>query len=91
LFSSGDAQKDILNCDKIFHELRYWETMIVENESVIRAALALPASRKLIVKMAFDNRTCCFFEATLGVRIALNMPELIPQDRHHSPSVSSAG
>lgn len=76
IMASGDAQEDLLNCDKIFHELRYWQTMIVENESVIRAALA--ASRNLIVKMAFDNRTCCFYEAALGVRIALNMPEANP-------------
>jgi hypothetical protein len=73
--ASGDSQDDRLNCDKIFAELTFWQNMVTQNEFVIRAELNLPESRRLVMRMAFDNRVCCFYEATLGVRVALNMPD----------------
>lgn len=73
--ASGDSQDDRINCDKIFAELRYWQDIVMQSVAAIRAALNLTASRKLIVRMAFDNRVCCFYEATQGVRIALKLPE----------------
>jgi hypothetical protein len=67
--ASGDSQEDRINCDKIFHELRYWQHAVTENVLAIRAALNIPASKKLIVRMAFDNRDCCFYEPTQAVRL----------------------
>ncbi|MGA9782114.1 MAG: hypothetical protein WBQ52_08155 [Terracidiphilus sp.] len=67
--ASGDSQEDRVNCDKIFHELRYWQDAIALNVLAIRTALSMPASKKLIVRMAFDNRDCCFYEPTQAVRL----------------------
>jgi hypothetical protein len=63
-----------MNCDKIFAELQYWQGVLVQSALQIRAALHIPASRKLVVRMAFDNRVCCFYEATEAIRIALKFP-----------------
>jgi hypothetical protein len=67
--ASGDSQEDRINCDKIFHELRYWQNAVAENVLAVRTALNMPASQKLIVRMAFDNRDCCFYEPTQAVRL----------------------
>jgi hypothetical protein len=67
--TSGDSQDDRTNCDKIFAELPYWQNYLSQNAGAIRAALNFSASRQLVVRMAFDNRICCFYEATLGVRL----------------------
>jgi len=69
IMASGDSQEDRTNCDKIFHELRYWQNAIAQNALAIRTALNMPASKKLIVRMAFDNRDCCFYEPTQAVRL----------------------
>ena len=74
MMASGDSQEDKMDCVKIFRELPYWQTVIVQSIANVRVGLELPASRKLIVRMAFDNRICCFYEATLGVRLGLRFP-----------------
>lgn len=73
MMASGDSQEDKMNCVKIFSELPYWQSTVAQSAAEIRAALGLPTSRKLVVRMAFDNRVCCFYEATLGVRLALKL------------------
>jgi hypothetical protein len=62
--ASGDSQEDWLNCDKIFSELEYWQGVITQNALAIRTALDMPLSIKLVARMAFNNRNCCFFEPT---------------------------
>jgi hypothetical protein len=74
MMASGDSQEDKMDCVKIFRELPYWQTVIVQSIANVRVGLELPASRKLVVRMAFDNRICCFYEATLGVRLGLRFP-----------------
>ena len=74
MMASGDSQEGKMDCVKIFRELSYWQDIIVQSAADIRAALELPTSRELIVRMAFDNHVCCFYEATLGVRIGLKVP-----------------
>jgi hypothetical protein len=69
MMASGDSQEDRVNCDKIFHELRYWQDSIAQNVLAIRTALNIPASKKLTVRMAFDNRDCSFYEPTQAVRL----------------------
>ena len=76
MMASGDSQEDKMNCVKIFAELPYRQNAVTQSAAEIRAALGLPTSRKLIVRMAFDNRVCCFYEATLGVRLALKLHPL---------------
>jgi hypothetical protein len=73
MMASGDSQEDKMNCVKIFAELPYWQNTIMDSATEIRAALGLPTSRKLVFRMAFDNRVCCFYEATVGVRLALKL------------------
>jgi hypothetical protein len=75
MMASGDSQQDKMDCVKIFRELPYWQTVIAQSAANIRLALELPASRKLVVRMAFDNRVCCFYEAMLGMRLGLKFPE----------------
>ncbi len=67
--ANGDAQEDLINCDKIFSELSYWQSVITLEAPAIRAALHMAASEKLIVRMAYNNRDCCFYEAVRGVRL----------------------
>lgn len=67
--SSGDSVEDHDNCRKIFHELKFWQDTIVLNVLSIRSALNIPASKKLVVRMAFDNRVCCFYEPTQAARL----------------------
>jgi hypothetical protein len=73
MMASGDSQEDKMNCVKIFAELPYWLNTVTQSAAEIRAALGLSTSRKLVVRMAFDNRICCLYEATLGVRLALKL------------------
>jgi hypothetical protein len=65
----GDSAEDRLNCEKIFAELKGWQDTIAQNALAIRSGLHLPVSKKLVVKMAFDNRTCCFYEPTQAVQL----------------------
>jgi hypothetical protein len=67
--ASGDSQEDWANCDQIFSELEYWQRVIIQNASAIRTALNMPAAKKLVVRMAFDKRECCFYEATRAIRL----------------------
>jgi hypothetical protein len=67
--ASGDSQEDRVNCDKIFSELRFWQDTVTLNSLAIRSALNMPTSKKLIVRMAFDNRDCCFYELTQAARL----------------------
>jgi hypothetical protein len=67
--ASGDSQEDLVNCDKIFHELKFWQETIELNALSIRSALNMPTSQKLTVRMAFDNRVCCFYEPTKAARL----------------------
>jgi hypothetical protein len=48
---------------------------VLQNAADIHTALNVPESRKLVMRMAFTNPICCFYEATLGVRVVLNMSE----------------
>lgn len=67
--ASGDSVEDRVNCDKIFHELGFWQNTITLNVIAIRSALNMPASKKLTVCMAFANRDCCFYEPTQAARL----------------------
>jgi hypothetical protein len=67
--ASGDSIEDWVNCDKIFSELEYYQNIVVQNALAIRTALNMPASQKLVVRMAFDNRVCCLYEPTRATRI----------------------
>jgi hypothetical protein len=69
MMASGDSAEDRCNCDKIFSELSGWQADISRNAVAIRTALNMPASQELVVRMAFDNRVCCFYEPTRGVRL----------------------
>jgi hypothetical protein len=67
--ASGDSQEDQVNCVKVFSELNQWQNIVAQNALAIRTALNMPASQKLVVRMAFDNRDCCFYEPTRAMRI----------------------
>jgi hypothetical protein len=67
--ASGESQEDWVNCDKIFSELEYWQSVITQNALAIRTALNMPASKKLVVRMAYDNRDCCFYEPARAIRL----------------------
>ncbi len=67
--ASGDSEEDRVNCDKIFSELKHWRSVITQNTPAIRSALNMPASKKLVVRMAFNNRDCCFYEPTRATRL----------------------
>ncbi|MYN37995.1 hypothetical protein GTP55_01280 [Duganella sp. FT109W] len=67
--ASGDALEDMINCDKIFWELHYWQSIITRESLAIRTALNMSTSKKLVVRMAYDNRDCCFYEATRAIRL----------------------
>lgn len=67
--ASGDSQEDRVNCDKIFHELKFWQDTVAMNVLAIRSALNIPDSKKLTVRMAFNNRDCCFYEPTQAARL----------------------
>ncbi len=67
--AAGDSVEDRDNCRKIFHELKFWQDTVVLNVLAIRSALKMPNSKKLVVRMAFDNRVCCFYEPTQVVRL----------------------
>lgn len=68
--ASGESIEDWVNCDKIFSELEYYQNIVVQNALAIRTALNMPASQKLVVRMAFDNRVCCLYEPTRAIRIS---------------------
>ncbi|MBD9354789.1 hypothetical protein [Methylomonas albis] len=67
--ASGDSMEDWINRRKIFSELEHYQNIVVQNALAIRMALNMPASQKLVVRMAFDNRVCCFYEPTMATRI----------------------
>lgn len=67
--ASGDSIEDWINCVKIFSELEYYQNIVVQNAFAIRTTLNMPASQKLVVRMAFDNRVCCLYEPTRAIRI----------------------
>jgi hypothetical protein len=62
--ASGDSIEDHYNCRKIFDELKFWQDTVALNVLAIRSALKMPDYKKLFVRMAFDNRDCCFYEPT---------------------------
>jgi hypothetical protein len=67
--TSGDSMEDWINCVKIFSELEHYQNVVSQNALAIRTALNMPASQKLVVRMAFDNRACCLYEPTRATRI----------------------
>lgn len=67
--ASGDSNEDWVNCVKIFSELDYWQSVITREALAIRTALNMPASKKLVVHMAYDYRVCCFYEPTRAIRL----------------------
>jgi hypothetical protein len=67
--ASGESQEDWVNCDKIFSELDYWQGVITQYAPEIRTALNIPATKKLVVRMAYNNRDCCFYEPTRAIRL----------------------
>ena len=67
--ASGDSMEDRVNCRKVFSELEHYKNIVVQNAHAIRTALNIPASQKLVVRMAFDNRDCCLYEPTRATRI----------------------
>lgn len=72
LLASGDCAEDRLNCRKIFDELNYWQDVTMKSEAEIRTALIFPQSQPLRMKMKFDNRRFCIYEATTATRITFN-------------------
>ena len=72
LTASGDNAEDRLNCAKIFGELKYWQQVTEKSETEIRTALNCSQSQPLGMKMKFDNRRFCIYEATTGTRITFN-------------------
>jgi hypothetical protein len=75
LMASGDCSEDALDCHKIFTELDNLQKVVADIEANIRTALSWPTSERLWLKMAFDNRKYCIYEATRGIRIALRFEE----------------
>lgn len=67
--ASGDSQEDMVNCDKIFLELDYWQGIITREVPAIRMALDVPTGHRLVVRMAYNNRDCCFYDAMRGIRL----------------------
>jgi hypothetical protein len=67
--TSGDSMEDWVNCVKIFSELEHYQNIVVQNALAIRTALNMPASQKLVVRMAFNNCVCCLYEPTKATRI----------------------
>jgi hypothetical protein len=51
-----------------------WQNLVLQNALDVRTALNVPSTRLLRIRMAFDNRICCFYEPSLATRIAFNMP-----------------
>jgi hypothetical protein len=75
LMASGDNSEDRLNCTKIFAELDYWQKLVINNVADIRTALNWDdPSIMLSIRMMFDNREYCIYEATAGTRITFNLP-----------------
>jgi hypothetical protein len=72
LLASGDCAEDRLNCRKIFDELNYWQDVTMKSEAEIRTALIFLQSQPLRMKMKFDNRRFCIYEATTATRITFN-------------------
>ncbi len=67
--AAGDSVEDRDNCRKIFHELKFWQDTVALNVLAIRSAFNMPDSQKLVVRIAFDNRVCCFYEPTQAARL----------------------
>ena len=67
--ASGDSEEDRVNCDKIFSELKHWQSVMSQNSPAIRSALNMSAFKKLVVRMAFNNRECCFYEPARATRL----------------------
>lgn len=63
--ASGESQDDRINCDKIFAELLNWQDFVFQNANDIREALNVSRPRPLHIRIAFDNRICCFYEPGL--------------------------
>jgi hypothetical protein len=74
LMASGDNAEDRLNCAKIFSELKYWQQVTEKSETEIRTVLHWLPSQPLRIKMMFDNRKCCIYEATEAIRVAFKIP-----------------
>ena len=67
--ASGDSIEDHYNCRKIFDELKFWQESVALKVLAIRLSLNMPDTNKLTIHMAFDNRTCCFYEPTQVARL----------------------
>jgi hypothetical protein len=74
LMASGDCGDDRINSDKISSELECWEKVVKASDLNIRAGLNWGENQDLVIRMAFDDRDCCFYEPTTRTRIALNLP-----------------
>lgn len=70
IFASGESQEDRDNCRKIFSELDHWQRIITRCSLDIRSALSMPTNERLVVRMAFNGRDCCFYEPTRAIRLA---------------------
>jgi hypothetical protein len=55
-----------MNRAKIFAEWTDWQDIVMQSSAVTPAALNLPVSRNLVIRMPFDNRVCSLGEATQG-------------------------
>ena len=75
LMASGDNSEDRPSCTKIFAELDYWQKLVTDNVAEVRTALNLDNPSKILsIRMMFDNRGYCIYEATTGTRITFNLP-----------------
>jgi hypothetical protein len=70
---ANENAEDRTNCAKIFSELKSWQQIIENNEARFRDALKWPQASLLWIKAMFDCRKLCIYEATTGVRIAINV------------------
>jgi len=73
LMASGNNAEDRLNCAKIFTELKYWQQVIEKSETEVRTALNWLPSQPLWMKMMFDNRRFCIYEATKAIRVTFEV------------------
>lgn len=88
--ASGDCAEDRLNCAKIFSELKYWQEVTEKSEAEVRTALQWPPSQPLWMRMMFDNRSVCIYEATKAIRVAFKLPDVKHCHSISTPSDSAA-
>lgn len=73
LTGAGNCLLDVVDCDKIFALLAYWQKMVEENEANFRSALKMSPSEELSVKVVFQKNSCYLYESTRRARLLLTV------------------